>query len=158
MTNRNSLTRHQGFTLVELMIVIVIVSVLVSVAVPTYTAQVQKSRRTDARSAIMDLAGREERFYSTSNAYTSLQANLGYAAAGSTAQMTNVLVGGGYYQLTVTVPDPAQNVATAPNSYIITATAVNQEANDAICTSMSLNQIGQQTMTGTGTVATCWGN
>ncbi len=155
MISQISLTRHHGFTLVELMIVIVIVSVLVSVAVPTYTAQVQKSRRTDARTAIMDLAGREERYYSTSNAYTNRQSFLGYDVAGSPALVTNMSVGGGYYQLTVTVPDPGQAV---PNSYIIKADALGVQTNDTICTSMSLNQIGQQTMTGTGSVADCWGN
>ena len=55
----------RGFTLVELMVVIVIASILMAIAVPSYKNSIRKSRRTDAKTALLDLAGREERFNST---------------------------------------------------------------------------------------------
>ncbi len=62
-----------------------------------------------------------------------------------------------YYNVSVQWPDPNQAVA---NSYLITATPIagTQQAADTICISLSVNQLGQQTSTGSGTPSTCWGN
>jgi len=49
----------RGFTLVELMVVIVIASILMAIAIPSYKNSIRKSRRTDAKTALLDLAGRE---------------------------------------------------------------------------------------------------
>jgi len=105
MTHRTSFIssrRIGGFTLVELMITVVVLAIIVAIAVPSYQQQVRKSRRADARNAILDLAGREERFLSISNSYSQTPADMGYAAA------FPLTVNNGYYRLTVTVPDPAQ--------------------------------------------------
>jgi type IV pilus assembly protein PilE len=50
----------RGFTLVELMIVVVIVAILLAVALPSYQNSVQKGRRADAKSALLDAANRQE--------------------------------------------------------------------------------------------------
>lgn len=144
-------TSSRGFSLIELMITIGIVAILASIATATYTSQVQKSRRTDARSALLDLAGREEKLYSTSNAYSDLPSDLGYGAGG-----WPITVGSGYYQVTVVVPDP--NQGGAAGTYSITANTIGLQAGDTTCASLSVNQLGAQTSTGSGTAATCWGN
>lgn len=143
-----------GFTLIELMVTVAIVSILATIAVASYSSQIQKSRRTDARSALLDLAGREEKLFSTNNAYSATPSDLGYAAVGTPWPIS---VGSGYYTVTVAVPDPAQAAAT-PTTYAITATAVGTQLNDTACATLSVNQLGQQSSTGTGTPATCWGN
>ena len=140
-----------GFTLIELMITVAVVSILATIAAVSYSSQVQKSRRTDARSALLDLAGREEKLYSTTNAYGDTPAVLGYGAG-----TFPIKVGSGYYNVTVQAPDPGQGGAVG--TYLITATAINTQANDAACLTLSVNQLGQQTSTGTGTAPTCWGN
>src|SRR5438045_1955189 len=76
-TPRHSLS---GFTLIELMVVVGILGVLLAIAVPSYKQHVAKSRRADAKATLLDLAAREERFFSTNNAYTNVAANLGYTA------------------------------------------------------------------------------
>src|SRR5271154_126450 len=88
-----------GFTLVELMVTVAIVTILATIAVASYTSQIQKSRRTEAKSALLDLAGREERLFSTSNTYSSDEAALGYATAAGTP-MTGMAFGNNYYTLT----------------------------------------------------------
>jgi type IV pilus assembly protein PilE len=144
-------TSNRGFTLIELMIAVAVVSILATIAVASYSSQVKKSRRTDARSALLDLAGREEKLFSVANAYSALPSDLGYGAG-----PWPINVGSNYYQVTVVSPDPAQPAGTA--SYLITANVIGTQVNDTDCLSLSVNQIGTQTSTGTGTVATCWGN
>jgi type IV pilus assembly protein PilE len=146
--------RVGGFTLIELMITCVVLAIIVGIAVPAYTQQMHKARRADARNAILDLAGREERFLSISNSYSQTASDMGYTAFPMT-------VNNGYYQLTVTVPDPAFVAAgnTGP-SYIITATALGAQLTDSDCRTFTVNQIGQQVALTTGgaiNTPTCWG-
>ena len=89
--------RLAGFTLIELMVTVIVAAILVAIAVPSYTMQTRKSRRTDAKTALLDLAGREERYNSTNSVYTSVPGNLGYTGPWP------VKVGGGYYQISVCV-------------------------------------------------------
>jgi type IV pilus assembly protein PilE len=145
-----------GFTLIELMVTVGIVTILATIAVTSYTSQVQKSRRTEAKSALLDLAGREERLFSTTNAYSNLESFLGYGAA---VAMTNMPFGNNYYTLTAVTPDTV-NQPGITNSYLLTATPVagTSQATDTQCGSFSVNQLGVQTVSGTYTVAQCWGD
>ncbi len=142
-----------GYTLIEILVALAIVAILASVAVAAYTSEVQKSRSTDARSALLDLAGREEKLFSTTNAYSATPSDLGYAPVGTPFPIT---VGSGYYQVSVAAPDP--NQAAGSPTYSITATAIGTQANDSQCLTLSVNQLGAQTSTGTGTASTCWQN
>ena len=137
-------TASGGFTLIELMVTVAIVAILATIASAAYTSQVQKSRRTDARSALLDLAGREEKLFSTTNAYSATATDLGYAAF-------PIAVGSGYYNVSAAVANP-------PVTYVITATAIGTQVNDTQCATLSVNQLGVQSSTGTVTAATCWGN
>jgi type IV pilus assembly protein PilE len=159
MTSRRMDRRVEsaGFTLVELLIVIVIVAILVAVAVPIYTQQVQQSRRTEATNAVLELASREEKYFSINNSYSTEPDQLGYSADATTFPQST----GTYYQITVTTPDPAQVAAgqTGP-TYIITATpaAGSPQLNDSQCQSFSVIQTGVQTAynsAGTSNPA-CW--
>jgi type IV pilus assembly protein PilE len=147
MRTRKSLV---GFTLIELMIAIAVVAILGTIAMVTYTSQVQKSRRTDARSAVMDLAGREEKLFSTTNAYSAAPSDLGYGPVGANWPIN---VGSNFYQVTVTI-------AAAPNppGFSITATPIGTQVNDTACTSLSIDQLGTQTATPAANASTCWGN
>lgn len=144
--------RQSGVTFLELVVTLAIIGILGSVALSMYSSQTIQSRRTDARSALLDLAGREEKLFSTNNAYSGLASDLGYAPVGTFFPIT---VGSGYYTVTVTVPDPNQ-AAVTPTTYIITATPIGSQKNDTACTTLTLNQLGVQGSTGTGTAATCW--
>ena len=48
--------RASGFTLIELLIVVIIVAVLAAVAIPTYNNVIVKSRRSDAKIALAEMA------------------------------------------------------------------------------------------------------
>jgi len=145
--------RAAGFTLIELMVTLVVATILIAIAVPSYQAQVRKSRRTEARNAVMDLAAREERYFSVNNDYSASAMQLGYGT--DDAAITNRPIGGGYYTVTVTNTEPMP-VATPPTraSFIITATAVGAQVKDATCLSFTVDDTGTQTSTPSGTE--CW--
>ena len=160
---RARLPRLAGFTLVELMVVVAIATILLAVAVPSYMSYIRQSRRTEARTAVLDLAGREERFFSTNGAaYSTTAAQLGYTGLGATSP-----IGSGYYYLTVCAPADANctaglgmpNPPAAP-SYTVVATpvATQTQVNDAQCTAFAVDSTGQQWATGTGGTAYCWSN
>ncbi|MDP9010029.1 MAG: prepilin-type N-terminal cleavage/methylation domain-containing protein [Pseudomonadota bacterium] len=156
MINRSSFLpsrRLRGFTLVELMITVVVLAIIVGVALPAYTQQMHKARRSEARNALLDLAGREERWLSVANSYSQNTADVGYTGAWP------VTTTNGYYQVTVAAPDPAALNPANP-SYIITATAVGAQATDTACATFSVNQLGQQVASTSApavNTATCWG-
>jgi type IV pilus assembly protein PilE len=149
--------RSRGFTLVELMIVVVIATILLSIAVPSYMSQVRQSRRTEAKTAVLDLASREERYFSTNGAiYSITPSDLGYVGA-FPAQVGP----DNYYTITVCSPaancDPNANPPPPP-SYYITAIPVagSSQAADAQCQSFSVDSTGQQFSTGTLPSQQCW--
>jgi type IV pilus assembly protein PilE len=151
MSTRNtaSFTHHSGFTLIELMIAVVVVAILASIAIPTYTAQILKSHRTEARNAILDLAGREERILSVNNSYSQVPTDVNYPG---TSWGTGLAVGGGYYTVVVTV-------GNSPPSFVITATATGGQTADTSCASFTVNQLGQQSSLNSGatdSTSTCW--
>jgi type IV pilus assembly protein PilE len=136
-----------GFTLIELMIAVVVVSILLAIAVPSYETYVQKSRRTDAKTALLDLATREQRYFSVNNTFTASFGDLGYAAAGTSP--ASVEVGSDYYQVSVSVPaaapDPnAANVAAPSFSFTATPVAGTTQANDTDCAAFEVDSSGYQ--------------
>jgi type IV pilus assembly protein PilE len=142
--------KHRGFTLIELMIAVAIVGILVAVAYPAYNQSVRKSRRADAKTALLDLAQREERFMSTQNVYTVDPVALGYNA-GTTLPIPVMTSGTAYYNLSVA---PATTGSTT--DFIATATRTGAQSSDAECGDFKLDNTGVQSVTGTKTAASCW--
>jgi len=146
---------QRGFTLIELVIAMVIASILAAIAIPSYNSYIMKSRRTEAKSTLLNLASLEERFYSTNNTYSTLPTDLGYPATATVP----FPVGSGYYNISaiaVTAAVAPVNAASAgtPATYSITALAVGSQARDSGCTSFTISSGGVQTSAGTST--TCW--
>ena len=152
-----------GFTLVELMTVVLVLTLLAAIAIPTYSNQIRKSRRSEAKSALLDLAGREERFMATNGVYSSTASDLGYS--GSFPQT----IGSGYYKISISnvvgATAPTATTAGVPATYTLTAVAqsLGGQTNDTSCLAFQVNQMGQQTSYNstssytTGTTTTgCW--
>jgi type IV pilus assembly protein PilE len=159
--NRSRIRTQQGFTLIELVITMVIAAILAAIAIPSYSAYIQKSRRTEAKSALLDLASLEERYFSTNNTYTNQAGNLGYPAGTA----TSFPVGSGYYNITSIVanaaiaPTSTTSVGT-PATYTIIAAPVagTTQANDSACQTFTISSNGQRKATGTDPNAStdCW--
>ena len=166
MRLQHAASSQRGFTLIELLVVVIIASILVSIAVPSYMSQVRQSRRTEAKTAILDLAGREERYLSTNPAgYTNNPVLLGYGGFG-----VGTPIGSGYYYLTVCSPAaatcvPGLNMPNPPPapSYTIVASPVpgQSQVNDGQCQLFAVDSAGQQfALDSAGNVQTqfCWAN
>jgi type IV pilus assembly protein PilE len=138
-----SVPSSRGFTLVELLAVITIGAILAAIAIPGYTSQVRKSRRTEARNAVLDAAAREERFYATHNFYTQTNTDMGYATFPAPV--------GNYYTLNVVCADKA-----CVTGYQVTATATGAQLKDTACASFMVDQTGLQTATPAANNTICW--
>ncbi|WP_445146346.1 type IV pilin protein [Dyella sp. Tek66A03] len=138
MTIRN---RHsRGVTLIELVIVALIISILAAIALPSYRKYVLRSHRTEATRSLQDLAGREENYYFSNNAYTSTLSQLASSSS----------VAGSNY--TVNIP------SASSTNYTISATAIGTQTQDTDCQSFQLQHDGSQLSNNT-TLDTpnCWG-
>jgi type IV pilus assembly protein PilE len=147
--------RHHGFTLIELVIAMVVAAMLAAIAIPSYSNYVRKSRRTEAKTVLLDLASLEERFYTTNNSYTSTPAQLGYSTLPFNTSS-------GYYSIaqttfTAAVGATAAIPAGTPAYFLFTATPVagTDQAKDLRCTSFTIDSTGVQGATGTD-AANCW--
>jgi type IV pilus assembly protein PilE len=143
--------RSLGVTLIELLITVAIVAIIAAVAIPSYNSYVLRTHRTEAKSALLSMAAAEERFYSTNNSYTSIPTQLGYTGGGFP-----INVGSSYYSVGMPVA-PTAATATLPATYSLTATAIGSQAADTACATLSIDQGGNQTATGSATASVdCW--
>ena len=69
--------RNNGFTLIELMVVVAVVAILAAVAYPTYTSHLAKMHRTQAQSYLMQVAQRQQQYFLDSREYASQSTILG---------------------------------------------------------------------------------
>ena len=142
--------RVRGFSLIELVVTMLIVAILAAVAIPAYSNYVRKSRRTDAKSGLLNLAALEERYFSTQNAYTADPTQLGYPSF-------PLYLGSNDY--TVAAFAPVAATPAAPASYLITAVAAGDQAKDTQCATFTISSTGVQQSFDTSsndTTAICW--
>jgi type IV pilus assembly protein PilE len=144
------LQRKRGFTLIELLVAVTVIAILTAIAIPSYATYIRKARRPDAKSALLDLAAREERFYTVNNSYTTTAASLGYATL-----PLNLGSSTPDYSLTVAAS------ATTATTFSLIAVPLNDQLNDT-CGSYTLDNFGNQlniypsTGTTPAPIAGCW--
>jgi len=145
--------KSTGFTLIELLVAIVIIGVLLAIAVPQYTQTVLKAHRTDAKAALLDLAQREEKYYSTKNTYSSTMSDLYSGASGTSLSIQSGSTS--YYTLTIPTVTAASSASGTAAYFQAQAAPTGTQAND-ICGTFTIDSTGTTGVTG-GTVTTgCW--
>lgn len=128
---------NQGFTLIEIMIVIAIIGIVVTISAPILTEYVKRSHRTEVAGLLSEQAQNLERFYSKNNVYTNA---------------TGLSAGNDYYTLTPTLAD---------QTFLLTAVrkAGSTMASDK-CGDFTLTNTGVRGMNNATTGLTtkdCWG-
>ena len=142
-----------GFTLIELMIAVAIIGILLRLAYPAYMNSTKKARRADAKTALVDLAQREERYMATTNQYTTSAPALGYSTTSTVTASSPMSVLSGsaaYYTLEVVTSGPSSFTATAK------PTTAGGQNTDTLCGYFQLTEAGVQRIGGTGNVTDCW--
>ncbi|PSW24277.1 prepilin-type N-terminal cleavage/methylation domain-containing protein [Photobacterium swingsii] len=62
---------QKGMTLIEILIAVVIVGILSAIAVPAYTSHIEKSRRIEAQTGLIELHLWAEQYYTENTTYPS---------------------------------------------------------------------------------------
>jgi type IV pilus assembly protein PilE len=148
---------QKGFTLIEVMVVVIIVAILASVAYPSYLDHLMRSKRAAAQGFMMSVANKEEQVMLDYRCYVNVAGNADFPKdpAGVPPGL-NLAVPpdvSGHYNIVVVGTCPAN----APPTYTITATPTSPaQTKDLKCASLRLDQAGNKTITGTGSVQDCW--
>jgi type IV pilus assembly protein PilE len=127
-------SRARGFNLFELLLVLAIISMLAAIAYPVYTHAIIKTRRTEAKIALLHLANRMEVYY--------LENNNSYAGANLPDLGFKKETDNNFYELSLN---------STSQHYELTATA---RFTDAECHCFMLNELGEKTST--GNLQQCW--
>lgn len=126
---------EQGFSLFELLIVLVIISILAAISYPIYTHALKKTRRTEAKIALINLAQHMEIYY--------LANNNSYGGANFSRLHLKDITERNFYQLAL---------KSTTSTYQLSAKA---KFSDSECDLFMLNQLGEKTNAGNGSNL-CW--
>lgn len=128
----------KGFTLLEMLIAVAIIGILAAIAIPNYQAQVENTRRSEARVALVETGHKLERCFAQFGSYN--HAN---------CTVLPPLVD--HYTISI--------VTATANSYSLVAEASGAQSGDTRCAKLEFDHSGQQSAKdsdGNPSVAACW--
>jgi type IV pilus assembly protein PilE len=131
--------KSNGFTLIELMIVVVIVAILAAIAYPSYRNYVIRSNRSAAQSQLLDLANREQQFLLAQRSYTS---TIGTGGLGTIIDPDVSK----FYTVSISLTCPAGTPSSTP-CFSITATpiATGMQKDDGV---LEIDHVGNKKRAG----------
>lgn len=141
--------RMKGFNLIELVVGIAIIGILAAVAYPSYSDSVRKSRRAEAKAALVELAQWMERNYSESFAYNENSAGTALAANDIPIKKTPKEGTAEYYKITLDNWDE--------DSFTLLATPQAPQNVDG-CKTLTLTHTGEKNVSADATISRdkCW--
>ncbi|WP_342621089.1 type IV pilin protein [Rhodoferax sp. GW822-FHT02A01] len=117
------------------MVTVAILGILASVAYPAYTSYLRKGNRANAEAYMMDLALREQQYFTDSKSYA-------YTVTALNDPVPSNLVR--YYSFAITTNPNQPSGSTVP-TFVITATAIGSQSSDG---PLTLDNTGNKTPTG----------
>ena len=123
---KSSYKKQQGFTLIELMIVVAIIGILAAIALPAYQDYTNKSKFTEVVVATSAVKTAFEVAYATDGVIASAAANTGVSSAVSDANGQGGYVGSVAINSTNgTITATSQSISTSNETYILVPSAVS---------------------------------
>jgi len=126
--------QERGFTMIELMITVAVIGILVAIGLPSYSNAVRKSNRSEAQSALMNIATRQQQMLVDTRKYVATVEELKVTVPAKVSSNYNV---------TITL-----GTGTAP-SFVATATPLGSQTKDS-CGTLTVDQ------NNTKLPANCW--
>jgi type IV pilus assembly protein PilE len=144
MKNRN------GFTLIELMIVVAIIAILASIAYPSYVENTRTTKRTTAQSDLLKLSNFLERRFTENNSYlipNTVSDPISGATCSTAGGCTPAL------DPSITHDDYTYSFSVAPSAtaFVLQAVPQNAQTSDK-CGTMTYSNTGDKQPT----LANCW--
>lgn len=130
-------TEQSGFTLMELIVTMVIIAILTAIAIPNYTAYIQRSNRSEARSALLEAATWMERWRTERGLYGNAPATPIVSPAAFPFTQVPALPATAKY----TIAPPT--IAPLGIGYTIIATPTGVMTGD-VCGALSITETGQR--------------
>lgn len=127
----------KGFTLLEVLVVLGIIAILSHVAISSYQHYLIKSARVNAKIELLKVAATLESYYSQY-----------YTYIGAPTDLDMRITKDGRYQITIS--------KLTQSNYRIEAIPKAAQQQDKQCGILTLNEKGEQSMSGIASVATCW--
>ena len=137
--------RPNGFTLIELIIVVAIIGILAAIAIPMYSDYVTRARRTDGQASLMQAAQDLERCYTQFSSYNSFDSLGVYYCKVTPLLASGKDSGERFYEITGTI---------GSTTFTLTATPQNTH-DDADCDELTRTHLGVQSATGPDKDS-CW--
>ncbi|MDO8262124.1 MAG: type IV pilin protein [Gallionella sp.] len=142
-----------GFTLIELMIVVAIVAILASIAYPAYTSSIVKGKRAEGRAALAELMQQQERYMTQKNTYLAFTNVAGTTTPTSASTTFKTFSGDSAAKAAYYLKASVCDVSTAITECVmVEATPIG---NDPDAGTLQILSTGTKTCTGTNT-SLCW--
>jgi len=146
--------RPAGFSLIELMIVVAVIAVIAAIGYPSYVNSVVKTKRAAAEGCVAQYAAAMERYYTVNLRYDKDAAGNDNGLVGNSPQTrldcASAQNSGADYKFSVDATNDTFTASAEPKDA--------QASRDTLCGTLSINQLGTKSATGTDGAAKCWAN
>ena len=137
MINVFKFNKNTGVTLIELMVTMAILGLLLSIAYPSYSSYLTKTHRVEAQQTLYILAKDMEQYHAQNQSYT----------GASIVTISHVkTIKNDYYHFKIR--------ELTEQSYQLAA--IPKNGRDKKCGTLTLDQLGEENITGTSKYSDCW--